>query len=527
MSDEYNDMTDDELWDYYNEANTFEKGQILFHFHHRRTHEGEYRNALTYAEQAFDLYKNSMYAREAALAKRLMGHSQKALKEYEPAIDSYKESADLSLSCGADSDTARTENFLGDLYWCIEDFEQASVHYRSSEKIFESIDDHRGAAMSAREDGDALVSLGKFREAVSAYLRSIESAKAAELPHSIYSAYFNLAYAYMAMNFVPEALDAAQKAMALAKTCACPNCEVESLVLLGEVNAMSRNYEEAESLLRRANQIYHDRSDAKQQSAVLVEMGISLIRRVPFSYEAREHLEQANVLVEMFPKRLRTKVRANYGLGRIALLDFNYETASEHLALAYNYSQESKRLIGERHRLLPYYLDSLLGIEAPEEVIKILNEVANENDSWSLIDGQRYVYAARAYMMMNDHDLALQAAENGLNISLKCQLNNKCKAMLHQIRSEVLQESDPRSAAISAQKALAYFVASGEFHTAQEIAQKTVIQPDLRTAEIAEHENSRNTYDELFGASDPIAEQIDGLIAQVDPTREQAEGEIA
>lgn len=527
MSDDYSEMSDDELWENYNEANTFEKGQILFHLHHRRTHEGEYRIALTFAEQAFDLYKNSMYAREAARAKQLMGHSQKALREYEPAIASYKESADLSLSCGADTDTARTENFIGDVYWYMNDFEKAADHYQSSEKIFDSIDDHRGAAMSAREDGDSLMSMGKFREAVQSYRRSIENAIAAENPHAIYNAHFNLTYVYMAMNFVPEALDTAEKALALARTCSCPNCEVESQALLGEVNVFAGNFDQGLSLLKKAKKTYYERSDTKQQTSVLVEMGFAEIRHSPFTKEAREYFDQANTLLNMYPKRWRTKLRVNFGLGRLALLDGNYELASEHFALAYMHSQESKRLVGERHRMLPYYLDSLLGIDEPDQVINILNDVSEENDSWTLIDGLRYVYAAKAYMMMDDTDLALEAVDNGLNISLQCQTNSKCKAIFHHIRSEILHETDPGSAAISAQKAIAYYLEVGDMFSAQQIARKTVIEPDIRAAQMAEYEDNRHTYDELFGTADPITEQVDELIRQVDPTQDQAEGGIA
>lgn len=527
MSDDYSEMSDDELWEKYNDVNTFEKGQILFHFHHRRTHEGEYRNALTFAQQAFDLLKNSMYAREAAIAKQLMGHSQRALREYEPAIASYKESADLSISCGADTDTARTENFIGDVYWYMNDFEKAAVHYKSSELIFDSVEDFRGAAMSSREEGDSLVSLGKYREAVHSYLRSIENAKFAENPHEIYNAYINITFVYMAMNCVPEAIDSAEKALAIAKTCSCPHCEVESQALLGEVYVLAENYDAGGQLLKKARKTYYERSDTKRQVAVLVEMGFAELRNSPFTSEARDYLEQANTLLTMFPKRWRTKLRANFGLGRLALLDGDHEAASEYFALAYMHSQESLRLVGERHRMLPYYLDSLLAINEPDQVINILNEVSEENDSWTLIDGLRFVYAAKAYMMMGDTELALEAADNGLNISLQCQTNSKCKAILHHIRSEALQDIDPGSAAISAQKAIAYYLEIGDMRSAQQISKKTVIEPDVRAAQMAEYEDNRNTYDELFGTADPITEQVDELIAQVDPTQEQSEGEIA
>ena len=177
--------------------------------------------------------------------------------------------------------------------------------------------------------------------------------------------------------------------------------------------------------------------------------------------------------------------------------------------------------------MLPYYLDSLLGIEEPEQVLNILNDVSQENDSWTLIDGLRYVYAAKAYMMMDDKDSALEAVNNGLNITFQCQTNSKCKAIFHHIRFEVLEEIDPRASAISAQKAIAYYLEVGDMISAQQIAKETVILPDVRAAQMAEYEDNRHTYDELFGMSDPITEQVDELIAQVDPNQEQSEGEIA
>jgi tetratricopeptide (TPR) repeat protein len=331
----------------------------------------------------------------------------------------------------------------------------------------------------------------------------------------------------MAMNCLAEAMDSAEKALALAQTCSCPNCELEAEALLGEVHAMAGNFEIASSLLKRARKAYYERNDTKQQAKILVDLGINEICNNPYSTDARKYLEQAITLSEMFPKHWRTKLRANFGLGRLALIAGNYELASEFFALAYMHSQESKRLVGERHRMLPYYLDSLLGIDEPDQVINILNDVSDENDSWTLIDGSRYVYAAKAYMAMGDTELALEAVDNGLNITLQCQTNSQCKAIFHQLRSEVLQDIDPGSAAISAQKAVAYYLEVGDLLSAQQLAKKTVIEPDVRAAQMADYEDNRHTYDELFGTSDPITEQIDELIAQVDPAQDQSEGGIA
>jgi hypothetical protein len=54
-----------------------------------------------------------------------------------------------------------------------------------------------------------------------------------------------------------------------------------------------------------------------------------------------------------------------------------------------------------------------------------------------------------------------------------------------------------------------------------------VILPDVRAAQMADYEENRHTYDELFGMPDPIAEQVDELIRQVDPTQDKTEGGIA
>jgi len=525
MSDDYSEMSDDELWNRLNESDTFEKGQILFQLHHRKTHEGEYRTALACAEQAVEVFTGTIYSREVAIAKQLIGHSQLALKDYETAIKFYKESADISVSCGADGDTALSENWIGEAYWRQDDFENAALHYKSSAEIFVSIDDNHGAAMSAREEGDSYMQLGKFHDAIHSYLRSIEHAKAAEHPHQIYNGYFNLTYAWIATSSPQEALDSAEKALALAKTCSCPRCEIEADALLGEAQLINGDFAQALVNLEKARKSYYDRSDTKRQASVLTEIGLCHITSNP--KKAREHLRQALTLADLFPRRLRTKVRTNVGLGILELFDERCESASEYFAIAYLTSQEIGRLKAERHAMLPYYFDALLGIEEPEQVINILDDVSAENDPWLLLDGLRYAYAAKAHLMMEHSALALEAANAGLLIDDETQTNEECRAVFHHIRAQVLKSSDPHSALMSAHKAMAYYLETDQPEMAKLVGQTAVIEPDRRVTAIAAHDDNRNTYEELFGVVDPIAEQVDGLMAQVDPTQQVEEGGVA
>jgi len=513
MSDNYSEMSDDELWDRYHETSDFEKGQILISLHHRRSHEGEHNTAMAMAEQALEIFTRIDAVREISISNQLIGHSQMALKEYSGAIDSYGRAADFAVSCGSDSDTAWSENWIGDAYYRLQDYENAAKHYDSSEKIFDSIDEQRGVAMSAQDKADAYMRLGQYDKAIRAYERALENAISAEAPHQIYNAHFNITNAYVAIGDVEKAFEFAEKALAIGKTCSCRNCEVDAKALMGEVLALNNAIPEAVSYLEGARKVYYERNDSKMQLIVITELGMAELDRNP--RKAREHLEHAITLIEMYPNRLREKTRANVGLGFLALNNGRFELASCHFAIAYEAASMRKNLDSERHRMLPMYLDSLISNKEPEVIIALLEKIESETMPWCVSEVVRHAYQAKALLMLNERESALATCTQGLHLVSTSGATAESRAILHEVHARLLKESDPRRANQAFHKAMAYYLETGRADLAEELGKESVIEPDTRIAAMAAHEDSRNTYDQVFGASDPISEQVQEHNAQI------------
>ncbi|NBV90200.1 MAG: tetratricopeptide repeat protein, partial [Actinobacteria bacterium] len=512
------------LWEEFEDAEKFAKGQILFHLHHRRMHEGEHNAALVMAEQARDIYTEIDRAREISFANQLMGHAYSAMHDYSKSIEAYNLAASQFISCGADYDTAWNEKYIGDVYCHLDDFKSAVDHYESSVRLFESIDDYRGISMSTLEKADAHYELGEFKDAVAAYDLAISSAIKGDVPHQIYRAHVGAAYAQLALGNGEKALELAEKALALGKTCSCQNCEVDAQVLVGRALALTGQMKPAIFHLDNARKIFLERSEPKRQLTTIVEIAHCELGRSPA--KAREMLLHARTLSELYPSFVRAKTRIYWGLGLLALQEDAFETACQNLEIAYDTALTKPKLTAERHRLLPLYLDLLASLERFNEVLEILEAIEDEQDFWCLPDDIRFMHQARANFFCGKTEVALTLANEGIYHAGSCESDIEVKAVLHEIRGRALIASDPREANNSFHKAMAYYLQIGQPGLANAVGELSVVEPERRLQDIVDHEDNRNTYEQLFGTKDPIVEQVKDDMEQerkiANETEEQA-----
>ena len=93
---EFEDKSDDELWDELERADTFYKGQILFELGRRKVEEHEHLPALAFYSQAVEVYRGSTFEREYGMALLFKGNAHHAIGEYEEAIELYVECAAIT-----------------------------------------------------------------------------------------------------------------------------------------------------------------------------------------------------------------------------------------------------------------------------------------------------------------------------------------------------------------------------------------------------------------------------------------------
>ncbi|MBU6347595.1 MAG: tetratricopeptide repeat protein [Actinomycetales bacterium] len=511
MSDDfdYSEMSDDELWEAIPAVSDFEKGQIYFHLHQQYSKKPDHQAALSVATQAEEIYLKLNSHREIGIAKMLQGRSHFKLKEYGTAIECLSESKDVLLTADLDGDRAHCFFLIGDAYFNLKGYENAAVNYLAAIELYEAFDEHCAVASISNDAGHAYFRQGNYPKSIKFFERSIKAAMDGELPHHMFHSYSDLAHVYQATGAYDAALECANRALALGMTCSCPNCEPKALALQGRMLRSAGDLAAARQTLNRAKEIFYGRNDTKAQIGVLVDLGLCY---VPSNgRKAMEYFNQAETLLEMYPKMEYQLITMNLGMGILANIEGEFEYAKDFLNLAYDYSKSSARYTALRHEIIPHYFKALFALGLPKKVLKILAETERGPEPWLVDEVQIATWKAQAHLALGESEIAIEQANAAIEMAGHDDDYLLSRATCHKIVAEAGSHQDCREAREHAQKAISCFLAAGEIDQATELNAKFVRAPEKQLADALADEDDRNTYDELFGKTDPIAEQLNDL----------------
>ena len=494
---EFDDKTNDELWDELAHANTFDKGQILFELGRRKVEEHEHLQALAFYSQAVDVYRESMYEREYGLALLYKGNAHHALAEYEEAIELYVECAAITKALGSDQDVAVVEHNMARSYAEMKKWPEGATHSRSAENLYVACNYYQAAADAAIMNGGMYRRIGNYHEALHSFLRAYAHAEGLESTHNAYRAITNISHMYMATGLHDDAITNAREALHLAKTCPCPHCIPDSQLLLAQALIGAQQYDTALEYLDKAYSSFHTQGKAGQQGLCLLEIGRCQL--AVQHADTRETLSEAQTI-------FRT-VNWNKSLARVTAALADLDMLHGDLAAGRDGYQKAYDLIcttdyeATKQEIWLKLVDAYWRTDDSHSAQSLLQEYEDEALVNHDINVQRFSTQCEILLSENKLEQAVTVAESALQQIHPGDYAAQ-EAIFHKAIGQALRHSEPLRAEKENAKAVACYLAAGDVESATSLSNEHFIEPDKMLAAIAQSEAANLTHNQTASNSD-------------------------
>ncbi len=285
-----------ELWEQLGISEGFERAHILSHLHIRSMEEGEFQDALAFAEQAADTFDELGNARDSLNSRIGIGHALQQLGRTEDAISTFLNCLELSKAFPEGDDFGSIWESLGDAYVSFGEPGQAISSLIEAEGINAEIDELVDASRCAMKLGDTQSHQGLYSDAADSYLRGRDYLIGQNEALTIGALDDRISDTYLEMGRFNEAIDFAKQSLHIALTCSCRHCQPQAHYRLGNALLGAGRHLEAKVELELAKTQFMQSESAGGQAKVWLSLA-----RLKFELEDEEStdlLEQALTVLE-------------------------------------------------------------------------------------------------------------------------------------------------------------------------------------------------------------------------------------
>jgi len=478
MSNAHHDMSKDELWDALEGAEGFERGHILYNLALRHRVEDEWSQVIIFAEQSAEVMHAVDSTREEGYAFELIGQAQDAMHEHDKAIETFMKAATLFHEINLDDGLGSVYAHAGYAARHKKDHEGAAQFFAQSETFYALCPDmEESIAGAARDLGNSLARVdNRELDSLEALKRALDNAQGNSELHFIYELHDDLADAYLRIHELDKALEHAESALRLAKTCPCPHCMPVATYRLGYVLRICGKFDLANKIINDAYAIAKGNGNASLQAKCLVELG--KMQTEDDLDTAEESFKDALVVMETTAAVGGISV-CKHWLGRVASQRESFGQACAYFKEAIDIAEEAK--LGSRTYapIHQSFAHTLISQGKTREAILVLESIG-WHKSTSPISGvivaKHMALYAQALLANGQTADALIRAELTLEQSATSQWH-EIIAECHEVRSRVLLHKDPATADRAAVLALAHYTLGNRPEDAARMATEFIIEP--------------------------------------------------
>jgi len=251
------ESTPAQLWQKLPETEGEERAEILIGLARDAVHRENGSEALAFAEEAKNLYKNmGSSASSVALADTIVGigWALKGLKREKEAAEMLEEAIELQRETHFQfvADTYRRQ---GHWYTDAKEYELAIKSYLQSLEVDQINREEELLAADLYNIGSCYFKLEKFSESADHFMRASESARKRKALDEICWIERELAECYLMLDLPEVALDCAKKALAIADLRKDNISQCKASFSRGKANLALENYDEAAEDLMQADNI--------------------------------------------------------------------------------------------------------------------------------------------------------------------------------------------------------------------------------------------------------------------------------
>ncbi len=484
MNDEPDNMSKDELWEALDGATGFRRGDILLYLSRDLAHEDQYVQAITCAEEAVTVFTQAGYPRERAYALRQVAHIKQHQGSIAEAIELQKEILPLLEELGTDTDVAMAYEMMADGSRQLNQYEQAAEWYDLAEDFYlRSSNGVEPAIWAGRSFASCLSYIGgRDEEMLETMIRVVDCAKGLVKIHQVNDLREQLIYAYCRVERFDEALDEAKTRLAVAKTCACPNCVPNALIDVGYVQDKLGLSEAALTTYQEVFTMAQERSLPTPQAHAMVHFGYKLMETEP--EKARDYFERANAVFDSLAN--------NYGKA-------NMKRMFAYLARAEGKPDQALAFLKEELEQRGWENNTRAAAQCQQYMARIYLEKGNPRNAIQELAANGWVELAgpitskdigihkalhaEALLADGQTDAALNRAVQLLN-DLDPEKWFDVLGLAHEVRAYALRHRDPMSSERAAGRALACYTVAEDSKRAKKLSQEFFIQPYLTLAKI-------------------------------------------
>lgn len=285
-----------ELWEQLGISEGFERAHILSHLHIRSMEEGEFEDALAFAEQAAETFDELGNALDSLNSRVGMGHALQQIGRSEEAISVFLECLEISKAFPESNSFGSIWESLGDVYVSCGEPGQAISSLIEAEGVNADDDELVDASRCAMKLGDTQAHQGLYSDAADSYLRGRHYLIGQNEALTIGALDDRISDTYFEMGRFAEAIDFAKQSLHIALTCPCKHCQPQAHYRLGNALLGAGRHLEARVQLELAETQFRQSESSGGQAKVWLSLA-----RLKFELEDEESaalLEQALTVLE-------------------------------------------------------------------------------------------------------------------------------------------------------------------------------------------------------------------------------------
>jgi CHAT domain-containing protein len=211
---------------------------------------GDYAKAIEFFQQSLAIAKEIGDRGGVGAALGNLGSAYNSVGDYQKAIDLFQQRLVIAKEIGHRADESSVLSDLGNAYYFLRDYQKAINLFQQSLVIVKEIGDRAGVGDALGNLGNIYNSLGEYKKAIDFYQQSLVIAKEIGNPYAEGGVLTNMGLVYNSLEDYKKAIELHKQSLVLFKEIGNRDAEGSALNNLGLALFKSKNFVEAEKVLK-------------------------------------------------------------------------------------------------------------------------------------------------------------------------------------------------------------------------------------------------------------------------------------
>lgn len=485
---DFSQMSSDELWEILPNLTGRDRGFALMSLAHHAWAKHEVDQLLPLAMEAKDLFASLNDKRELAMAYDLIGSAHAHDNKYDDAIVAYEKAFKNVDELSGDAELGLIHRHAADAYRELHKFNEAKEHYYESLNAYLACGDHHAAVHTVDELSMMLTHLGRYDECMVALAHAAQWVIGSVDPLSAMEIQLGLATAHINLGDPDAALEHANIAIGLSKTCTCPRCPIRTQISVAQCLIAAERLDEALQVLEEVETLAASTGKRFYVGQALL-MKAQILRRTDPVSAKRFAIEACSIFLVMGRTLAHT-----FGEQVLAFLKFDegnfIDAADEFSTLIDDFLSHGRPVVAAKLNI--ELSRARMALDNPHAALRALDR---DDSGFEYLTKRSEIFdfkVARLHALYacKRFDDA-KALVIDLIMSVEPSESPETLAIAYEYRARMLINSNPVESDRAAALAMAYFAQAEDLSAVQRVATEFVLERQNSLRAIAEDNDRR------------------------------------